>query len=422
MGSDERLKWLIPIVAAAAAAFAAMSIYRWRERFKELESKVEELQNALESSTEKSAAERQGRIRAQQALRKALAQHKSENLEQSSYPMMPIGTVQSCFSTRNGTPRQPLVVPLARACLMFNPSRVPPASLEGLTEYSHCWIIYVFHLNTDLDKLWKEPSRSKFKAKVRVPRLKGGRMGVFATRTPHRPCPIGLTVAKVEAVQGNMVLLSGVDLVDGTPVLDIKPYLPYCDSITEATVPKWVMEDGMLAVTSINFSEGFASSLDDCWRRMVSFWVSDQTVIELHQLHHSIPSFSFPLQGKKSLYSSAAELRRLIEEVLSWDIRSVSQRNQPHDGATELPSIAASPDEEFSEQHNHEDDDIDPVGSGGIVYHLLLEGVDIAYRIDDNSNVIVEKAVVKPSDGNDSVPNGDRRNRSSYSMWVDNLG
>ncbi|CAN1329627.1 hypothetical protein LINPERPRIM_LOCUS34716 [Linum perenne] len=49
---------------------------------------------------------------------------------------------------------------------MFEPARVPPASLEGLTEYSHCWIIYVFHLNTDLEKLWKEPSRSKFKAKV----------------------------------------------------------------------------------------------------------------------------------------------------------------------------------------------------------------------------------------------------------------
>jgi tRNA (Thr-GGU) A37 N-methylase len=69
---------------------------------------------------------------------------------------------------RNGTPRQPLLVPLARACLVFDSARVPPASLEGLVEYSHCWIIYVFHLNTDLVKLWKHPSRSKFKAKVTV--------------------------------------------------------------------------------------------------------------------------------------------------------------------------------------------------------------------------------------------------------------
>lgn len=119
----------------------------------------------MRSGRLKSAAERQGRIRAQQDLRKALAQPKSENLEQASYPMTPIGVVQSCFSTRNGTPRQPLLVPLARACLIFDSARVPPASLEGLVEYSHCWIIYVFHLNTDLVKLWKHPSRSKFKAK-----------------------------------------------------------------------------------------------------------------------------------------------------------------------------------------------------------------------------------------------------------------
>lgn len=70
------------------------------------------------------------------------------------------------MSCRNGTPRQPLLVPLARACLTFDSARVPPASLEGLGEYSHCWIIYVFHLNTDLEKLWKDPSKSKFKAKV----------------------------------------------------------------------------------------------------------------------------------------------------------------------------------------------------------------------------------------------------------------
>lgn len=59
-----------------------------------------------------------------------------------------------------------MLVPLARACLVFNTTRVPPASLEGLAEYSHCWVIYVFHLNTDLEKLWKHPSKSGFKAKV----------------------------------------------------------------------------------------------------------------------------------------------------------------------------------------------------------------------------------------------------------------
>ncbi|KAK9275664.1 hypothetical protein L1049_022931 [Liquidambar formosana] len=229
-------KWLtvsITLAVAAISATSAISVYFLMKKSNDFHRKVRELETSLKASLGKCAAERQGRIRAQQALRKALAQPKSDNLELTSYPMTPIAMIQSCFSTRNGTPRQPLLVPLARACLIFDTARVPPASLEGLGEYSHCWIIYVFHLNTDLEKLWKQPSESKFKAKVRVPRLKGERMGVFATRSPHRPSPIGLTVAKVEAVEGHMVLLSGVDLVDGTPVLDVKPYLPYCDSIQE---------------------------------------------------------------------------------------------------------------------------------------------------------------------------------------------
>jgi tRNA (adenine37-N6)-methyltransferase len=67
---------------------------------------------------------------------------------------------------RNGTPRQPLVVPLARACLLLDPARASAEALEGLSDYSHCWILYVFHLNTDLEKMWKDPARSKTKAKV----------------------------------------------------------------------------------------------------------------------------------------------------------------------------------------------------------------------------------------------------------------
>jgi tRNA-Thr(GGU) m(6)t(6)A37 methyltransferase TsaA len=228
--SDGKSGWLSLSAALAFAtisATAAVSVYFWRRRPRDVNERVKELEISLKLSLEDCAAERQGRIRAQQALRKA--QPKFGNVDVTSYPMAPIAIIRSCFSTRNGTPRQPLL--LARGRLLFDPARVPPASLEGLEEYSHCWIIYVFHLNTNLDKLWKHPFESKFKAKVRVPSLKGGKMGVFATRSPHRPCPIGLTLAKVEAVQGCTVLVSGVDLVDGTPVLDVKPYLPYSDSI-----------------------------------------------------------------------------------------------------------------------------------------------------------------------------------------------
>uniref|UniRef100_A0A2P2Q4K0 TsaA-like domain-containing protein n=1 Tax=Rhizophora mucronata TaxID=61149 RepID=A0A2P2Q4K0_RHIMU len=394
MGFDVQSKWLTPMVALAFASLSAstaISLYFCRKKSKELESKVQELQISLNSSAQKCSAERQGRIRAQQALRKALAQSQSENLEQSPYPMTPIGVIQSCFSTRNGTPRQPLLVPLARACLFFDSARVPPASLEGLAEYTHCWIIYVFHLNTDLEKLWRQPSRSKFKAKVRVPRLKGGRMGVFATRSPHRPCPIGLTVAKMEAVRRNMILLSGVDLVDGTPVLDIKPYLPYCDSIQGAAMPEWVTMDNMLAVTSVSFSEGFSSSIADCW----------ETV------------------EKKSLYGSWNEFQCLIRQVLSWDIRSVSQRNQTLDSLTTIGNGGAL---EGTLGQNSQDKDIccnendmKPLCSEDAIYHLILEGIDISYRMNCNGNVVVEKAVVSSG-----IPSSNR-NRCNYSFWGEEL-
>ncbi|XP_010433274.1 PREDICTED: uncharacterized protein LOC104717421 isoform X2 [Camelina sativa] len=318
---------------AVVSVSAAVSLYRWRRRGEDLEYRIKELEKSLGSTMEKSASERKGRVKAQQALREALAQTESQDLHSKIYPMRPIGTIQSCFSTRNGTPRQPLLVSLARACLIFDPALVPPASLEGLEEYSHCWILYVFHLNTDIEKLWRKPSQSKLKAKVRVPRLNGERKGVFATRSPHRPCPIGLTVAKVEEIQKDKVLLSGVDLVDGTPVLDIKPYLPYSDSIQGASVPNWVKEDCQLAVTSVSFSDTFSSSIATCWK----------------------------LIEKKSLYGSADELKSLITQVLSWDIRSLSQRNKPQD-----------------------------TSDAEIVYHLVLEGLDVSYMIDNESNILVQ--------------------------------
>ncbi|XP_038879626.1 tRNA (adenine(37)-N6)-methyltransferase isoform X1 [Benincasa hispida] len=354
----------LSVTLAFISASAVISLYVVTKKSRELGTKVRELEASLASSLKKTAAERQGRIRAQQALRKAVAEPKSDSVECTSYPMTPIGTIRSSFSTRNGTPRQSLLVPLARARLVFS-ARIPPASIEGLGEYSHCWVIYVFHLNTDLDKLWKDPSKSKFKAKVRVPRLKGERVGVFATRSPHRPCPIGLTIAKVEAIQGHQILLSGADLVDGTPVLDVKPYLPYCDSVQDATVPKWLLGDNLLTVASICFSEEFIPTLSECW----------------------------PLMEKKSLYASEDEFRNFVKEVLSWDIRSVSQRNQPHDSHVK-PTTGHECFDGSSDSEGHLDDKVSSgsqSSSENIIYHLLVDGLDVSYTIGCHGNVVVGK-------------------------------
>uniref|UniRef100_A0A0E0IJV1 TsaA-like domain-containing protein n=1 Tax=Oryza nivara TaxID=4536 RepID=A0A0E0IJV1_ORYNI len=361
-------------LAAVAAAAAVLSSQLYRRRCRRLASRVRELEASLAAATEKAAAERRGRVRAQQSLRKALSEQELSSDEKKklskspkSFPMASIGVVQSCFSTRNGTPRQPLVVPLARATVVLDPARVPAEALEGLADYSHCWILYVFHLNTDLDKMWNDPARSKLKAKVRVPRLKGGKMGVLATRSPHRPNPIGLSVAKVEAVDGHSILLSGVDLVDGTPVLDIKPYLPYSDSVKGAAIPNWLEVDGALAVESIHFSEHFISALSDCWMHV----------------------------QKQSLYASADEFQDLVKEVLSWDIRSLSQRIRPHE--VTIKDVTDNGRSKIDNGCNNDEDRQSVDSSTSVVYHLHLEGIDVSYRIDQDSNIVVENAALLSS-------------------------
>eukprot|EP01018_Ginkgo_biloba_P007105 Gb_24489 [translate_table: standard] len=351
--------------------------------------RLQELESSLHTTLHERSAERKGRIRAQQALRKAFTDKSCADIKSTSYPMTPIAVIQSCFSTRNGTPRQPLLVSHARACLILNSNGVPPAALEGLAEYSHCWILYVFHKNTDMARLWEQPAHMKFKAKVRVPRLQGGKMGVLATRSPHRPCPIGLTVAKVEAVHGRMLLLSGVDLVDGTPVLDIKPYLPYCDNVQDARVPDWVMAEGMydqLVVASVIFSHDFSTSLASCWE----------------------------IKGNQSLYSSPNEFQILIEQILSRDIRSLCQRMRPHKSNFDFLEMALNAHggvryQRCTRQESCRDEfdesatitapetnrrEILAGSSKDVVYNLILEGIIVSYTIDDQSNVVIQYATL----------------------------
>lgn len=139
--------------------------------------------------------------------------------------MTPIGFIETCFKERFGTPRQPMLVPSAWGTLRLCPELNLNAALEGLEGFSHLWLIFLFHRNTNRN----------IKAKVHPPRLNGESTGLFATRTPHRPNPIGLSAVKLERIESGVLYLTGVDLIDGTPILDIKPYLPSADRIENAT-------------------------------------------------------------------------------------------------------------------------------------------------------------------------------------------
>nr|WP_324256991.1 tRNA (N6-threonylcarbamoyladenosine(37)-N6)-methyltransferase TrmO [Cellvibrio fontiphilus] len=140
-----------------------------------------------------------------------------------------IGLVHSCFKEKFGIPRQPGLAPLATAEIEMLPPYDDPAAFDGLEGTSHLWVQFVFHAN----------KREQWKPKVKPPRLGGNQsLGVFATRSPTRPAPIGLSVVRFDGLrarQGKLfIAISGIDLLDGTPVLDIKPYVPYVDAVADA--------------------------------------------------------------------------------------------------------------------------------------------------------------------------------------------
>eukprot|EP00310_Coccolithus_braarudii_P007262 CAMPEP_0183375300 /NCGR_PEP_ID=MMETSP0164_2-20130417/116938_1 /TAXON_ID=221442 /ORGANISM="Coccolithus pelagicus ssp braarudi, Strain PLY182g" /LENGTH=154 /DNA_ID=CAMNT_0025552447 /DNA_START=199 /DNA_END=659 /DNA_ORIENTATION=+ len=135
--------------------------------------------------------------------------------------MRPIGHIQSMFPAKFGTPRQGSLAPSTRARLQLEAANLgglsPQHALDGIAAYSHVWLVWAFHLNEHVAT----------RPKVQPPRLRGEKRGLFATRTPFRPNPIGLSLVQLDGVDnGDTLMLSGVDLVDGTPVYDIKPYIP----------------------------------------------------------------------------------------------------------------------------------------------------------------------------------------------------
>ena len=142
------------------------------------------------------------------------------------HTVAPVGIVRSCFKEKFAIPRQPQLAPAARGVLELLPPFDQGDAVEGLEQVSHVWLLFLFH----------QALEDKPRLKVRPPRLGGNKsMGVFATRATHRPNGIGQSVVRLEGVEPGRLLLSGIDLLDGTPVLDIKPYVPYADSIADAS-------------------------------------------------------------------------------------------------------------------------------------------------------------------------------------------
>jgi tRNA-Thr(GGU) m(6)t(6)A37 methyltransferase TsaA len=230
-----------------------------------------------------------------------------------------IGFVQSPFKEKFGIPRQPGLVAGAVGVLKLRDEDFIRQALRAIDGFSHLWLIFVFH----------EHGARNWKPSIRPPRLGGAKkVGVLASRSPHRPNPIGLSAVKLVEVRadapgGAELVIEGVDLLDGTPVLDIKPYIPYADSIPEAN-PGWAEEP--IVRTPVEFSE---------------------------QAERAVAERS----------TDRPDLRRMIEEMLSLDPRPAFQKRR---------APAGSP------------------ASEGLSYGFKLFDYDVKWRIENSRFVVVD--------------------------------
>ena len=210
------------------------------------------------------------------------------------YSVTIIGYISSCFSEKFSTPRQAGLAPLAEARLKLVEPFDRSEMLRGLESFSHIWVQFLFHQS--IDEGWKPT--------VRPPRLGGiERRGIWATRSPHRPNFIGLSAVSLKGIDrddGVQLVLGGVDLLDGTPVIDIKPYLPASDRLDQA-------------------SEGWAAS--DFARLEVSFSTAAADFCKTYQAERGI------------------DLSTLISQVLSTDPRPASQRGRKKGFGTRLLDV-----------------------------------------------------------------------------------
>lgn len=152
-------------------------------------------------------------------------------MKENEYIIKPIAYIKNALNTKFGVPRQSGLAKELVSQIVFEPEFRNPEALRGITDFSHLWLIWGF----------SEARRNGWSPTVRPPRLGGNeRVGVFATRSPYRPNSLALSCVKLESIKkddsfGEVMEVSGADLMNGTPIYDIKPYLPYADCIENAT-------------------------------------------------------------------------------------------------------------------------------------------------------------------------------------------
>ena len=333
------------LVSAYALGAATASLLSRREDEKTTTTRAD---NRKENRKTKKKTKNEGQSTSNNSKREDEADS-SEEL--SSISLLPIGKISSVYRLCVGTPRQGLLAPNCRGRIELSPALLSADSILGLDGYSHVWVVFVFHLNTN-SKIVKQSAEAataasgagkkkakggsrQFPAKIAPPALGGKKVGLFSTRTPHRPNPIGLTLCKIDSIsrgkdpsQPFYINVSGLDLVDGTPVLDIKPFVPHYDTVIDpekigdsncipdgVMVPHWV-GSGLEKRREVTFTP-------DALGQLKSIIQTDGTALDFYGIHTGRDT---------SIDDSLNAIQGAISQVLAIDVRSKWQTGKARKG------------------------------------------------------------------------------------------
>ena len=225
--------------------------------------------------------------------------------------MKVIATLKSCFPEKHGTPRQGLKAPTTRGIVTLKPE-VGVESLVGLEDFGHIWLVFVFHAHSG--------DYSTQKTKIRAPRLMGKKVGIFASRTPHRVNPIGLTLCKLDKIVKNQLFISGIDLIDQTPILDIKPYHP-SDEVHSA-YPSWVVDATSIPTLAVTWKNEATAELKRIVKRgLLEFYSKQEYDLVLQAIEDCLKLDPRSVHSKKhhshGVYAFAIDRLHVVFHMLS---------------------------------------------------------------------------------------------------------
>lgn len=210
----------------------------------------------------------------------------------------PIGILRSSHATKVEAPRQPAAASDDEGVIELFPGRNFEHALEDIADWERLWVIFWFHHNAG----WRP--------KVLPPRSNSGRKGVFATRSPHRPNPLGLSVLRLTSVDGLKLFVRDVDMLDGTPVLDIKPYVPYSDAFPDARSGWLEPARDPVASYTVEFAQDAEAQLE---------WITARSALPLRERIVSVLSLGPQPHPYRRIRREADGFLRLA--VQDWRVR-----------------------------------------------------------------------------------------------------